>query len=132
MAGTRKDFRNTLRQLGKNPGFTAVAVVMLGLAICANSTVFSWINATMLHPIAGAQNTGELVSVMRGAWNISPSPPLSLPDYRDLRAMNHTLSGLLAYHHDWLALTGSETPERIYVTNASGNYFDVLGIKPFL
>ncbi len=132
MAGTGKDFRNALRQLGKNPGFTAVAVVMLGLGICANSTVFSWINATMLHPIPGAQNTGELVTVMRGAWNISPSPPMSLPDYRDLRAMNHTLSGMLAYHHDWLALTGGDTPERIYVTNASGNYFDVLGIKPFL
>jgi predicted permease len=132
MAGTGKDFRNALRQLGKNAGFSAVAVVMLGLGICANSTVFSWINATMLHPIPGAQNTGELVSVMRGAWNISPSPPMSLPDYRDLRAMNHTLSGVLAYHHDWLAVTGGDTPERIYVTNASGNYFDVLGIKPFL
>jgi predicted permease len=132
MAGTGKDFRNALRQLGKNPGFTAVAVLMLGLGICANSTVFSWINATMLHPIPGAQKTGELVSVMRGAWNISPSPPMSLPDYRDMRAMNHTLSGMLAYHHDWLALTGGDIPERIYVTNASGNYFDVLRIKPFL
>jgi predicted permease len=132
MAGTGKDFRNALRQLGKNPGFTLVAVLMLALGICANSTVFSWINATMLHPIPGAQNTGELVTVMRGAWNISPSPPMSLPDYRDLRSLNHTLSGMLAYHHDWLALTGGDRPERIYVTNASGNYFDVLGIRPYL
>ena len=132
MAGTGKDLRSALRQLGKNPGFTAVAVIMLALGISANSTVFSWINATMLHPVPGAQNTGELVTVMRGVRMTSPSPPLSLPDYRDLRALNQSLSGLLAYHHDWLTLTGRDIPARIYVTNASGNYFDVLGIKPLM
>ena len=132
MTGLLKDVRNAGRQLRRNPAFTAVAVLMLALGICANSTVFSWINATMIHPVPGARDAGDLVSVMRGAWNISPSPPMSLPDYRDLRAMNHTMSGILAYHHDWLALTGGDMPERIYVTNASGNYFDALGVKPYL
>ena len=65
---------------------------MLAVAICANSTVFSWINGTMLHPIPGARDTGDLVSVLRGQWNISPSPPLSYPDYRDLRDQNHSLT----------------------------------------
>jgi hypothetical protein len=55
-----------------------------GVGICANSTVFSWIDGTMLHPIPGARETSDLVSVMRGQWNISPSPPLSYLDYRDL------------------------------------------------
>ena len=73
------------------PGFTITATVMLAVAICANSTVFSWIDGTMLHPIPGAQDAGELVSMMRGEWNISPSPPLSYPDYRDLRDQNHSL-----------------------------------------
>jgi hypothetical protein len=67
MSGAGKDLRNALKQLGRNPGFTVVAVLMLAVGICANSTVFSWINATVLHPIPGAQNTGQLVTVMRDA-----------------------------------------------------------------
>ena len=70
---------------------------------------------------------------MRGAWSTSPSPPLSYPDYRDLRETNRSFTGILAYHHDWLALTGGTAiPERIYVSNVSVNYFDVLGIQPFM
>jgi predicted permease len=132
MAGLLQDVRCALRQLGKNRGFTTTAILMLALGICANSTVFSWINATLLHPVPGARNTSELVSIQRGAWNTSPSPPLSYPDYRDLRDRNHSFEGILAYHHDWLTLTGGDTPVRIFVTNTSANYFDVLGIKPLL
>src|SRR5207302_852550 len=58
--------------------------------------------------------------------------PLSYPDYRDLREQNHTFDGLLAYHHDWLTLTGGSAPERIYLANVSSNYFDVLGVQPLL
>jgi len=132
MAGLLQDVRFALRQLRKSPAFTLTAVLMLALAICANSTVFSWIDGTMLNPIPKARNSSELVSVMRGQWNTSPAPPFSYLDYRDLRERNHSFSGMLAYHHDWLTLTGSGMPERIYVANVSANFFDVLGIKPAL
>jgi predicted permease len=132
MSGLLQDVRFALRQLRKSPGFTITATAMLAIAICANSTVFSWIDGTMLHPIPKARDTGSLVSVMRGQWSVSPSPPLSYLDYRDLRERNHTFIGMLAYHHDWLTLTGNGTPERIYVANVSSNFFDVLGIKPAL
>jgi len=132
MAGLLQDVRFALRQLRKNPGFTITATAMLAVAICANSTVLSWINGTMLHPIPGSRDTSGLVSVMRGQWNISPSPPLSYPDYRDLRDQNHSFVGMLAYHHDWITLTGGAQPERIYIANVSWNYFDLLGIKPLL
>lgn len=132
MAGLRGDVRYALRQLRKSPGFTITAILMLALGISANSTIFSWINGTMLHPIPGAKDTGSLVSVMRGRWSTTPSPPFSYLDYRDLRDRNQSLSGLLGYHHDWLTLTGRARPERIYVANVSANYFDVLGIRPML
>ena len=133
MAGLLRDVRYALRQLRKSPGFAITAVLMLALGICANSTVFSWIDGTMLHPIPGARNTSELVSLERGEWNISPAPPLSYLDYRDLREQNHTLEGILAYHHDWITLTGGGTaPQRIYIANVSSNYFDLLGVKPEL
>lgn len=132
MAGLLQDVRFALRQLRKNPRFTFTAMAMLAVAMGANSTVLSWVDGTMLHPIPGAHDPGELVSLIRGAWNISPVPPLSYPDYRDLRDQNHSLSGFIAYNHDWITLTGGAQPERIYISNVSSNFFDVLGIRPFL
>ena len=133
MTGVLQDVRFALRQLRKNPGFTITATLMLAVAICANSTVFSWINGTMLHPIPGARDTGALVSLQIGVRNVSPVPPLSYLDYRDLRDQNHSFEGILAYNHDWITLTGrSGAPQRIYLANVSSNFFDVLGVKPTL
>jgi len=127
-----RDVRYALRQLRKSPGFTITATTMLAVAICANSTVFSWIEGTMLRPIPGARDAGDLVSLQRGERNFSPVPPLSYLDYRDLREQNHTLAGMLAFHHDWITLTGGAQPERVFIANVTANYFDVLGIKPVL
>jgi predicted permease len=133
MAGLFQDVRYASRQLRKNPGFTITATAMLAVAIGANSTVFSWIDGTMLRPLPCARDTGQLVSVMRGAWSTSPTPPFSYLDYRDLRDQNHSLTGILAYHSDWITLTGAgAAPERIYIGNVSANFFDVLGVKPLL
>ena len=125
-----QDVRFALRRLRKNPAYTVAATVMLAVAICANGTVFSWIDGTMLHPIPGARDMSSLVSVMRGQWNSSPTPPFSYLDYRDLRDQNHSFEGIIGYHHDWIALTGGAKPERIYIANVTANYFDVLGVKP--
>src|SRR5579862_1805406 len=127
-----RDLRYVLRQLRKSPGFAITATAMLAVAICANSTVFSWIDGTMLRPIPGARDMGDLVSLQRGERNFSPTPPFSYLDYRDLREQNRTFAGILAYHHDWITLTGGAQPERVYIANVSANYFDVLGIKPML
>ncbi len=127
-----RDLRYALRQLRRSPGFTITATAMLAVAICANSTVFSWIDGTMLRPIPGARDTGDLVSLQRGERNFSPTPPFSYLDYRDLREQNRTFTGMLAYHNDWIALTGGAQPERVYIANVSANYFDVLGVKPVL
>src|SRR5260370_20603289 len=133
MAGLLRDTRFAVRQLRRNLGFTIAATVLLAVTICANSTVFSWINGTMLHPIPGARNTDELLSVTRGESSTSPTPPLSYLDYRDLRDQNRGLTGLLAYHSDWITLTrAGAAPERIYIGNVSANFFHVLGVKPLL
>ena len=87
-----RDVRYALRQLRKSPGFTITATAMLAVAICANSTVFSWIDGTMLRPIPGARDTGDLVSLQRGERTFSPTPPFSYLDYRDLREQNHSFA----------------------------------------
>ena len=125
-----RDARYALRILAKSPGFALVAVMTLALGIAANSTIFSWISSTLLNPIPGLSHTANFVSVMRGeaAPERVPTPPFSYLDYQDLRDRSHSLAGLLAYHHDFVSLTGVGKPERIYATLTSANYFDVLGV----
>jgi predicted permease len=127
-----QEFRYAFRQLMRNPAFTLLAVITLALGIGANSTIFSWIRATLLNPIPGVAQTGRMITITRGERNEHPSPPLSWPDYVDLRDNTKTLSGILAYHDDYMAITGIGKPERIYGALVSANYFDVLGVRPAL
>jgi predicted permease len=133
MRNLAHDFRYAWRMLVKDPAFTALATLTLALGIAANSTIFSWINATLLTPVPGAPQTSALVSLMRGQrGNESPTPPFSYPDYQDLRDRSRSFAGLLAYHHDYVSITETAKPERIYGTLTSANYFDVLGVRPLL
>jgi putative ABC transport system permease protein len=132
MSVLMRDLKYGLRMLAKNPGFTAAAILTLALGISANSTIFSWINSTILDPIPGVSDTSKLVTVMRGDRSEHPTPPFSYPDYRDLRDQNRSFSGLLGFHMDFLYLTGTGNPERIYGALTSWNYFDVLGVRPIL
>ncbi|MGB7844355.1 MAG: ABC transporter permease [Candidatus Acidiferrum sp.] len=130
MGALLQDLKFGLRMLAKNRGSTAVAALTLALGICATSTMFSWIDSTLLNPIPGVTHTSDLVTVMRGTVSEHPSPPFSYPDFVDLREHNRSFSGLLAYHDDFMSLTGLARPERIYGALPTANYFDVLGVKP--
>jgi len=132
MAILIQDIRFAGRMLVKDSGFAFLAVLTLALGIGANGTLLSWINATLLNPIPGASDTRALVTVMRGERTEHPSPPFSYPDYKDLRENDRSFSGMLAYHHDYVSLTGAGKPERIYGVLTSANYFDVLGVRPLL
>jgi len=132
MAVLLHDIRYAWRMLAKNPGFAALAILTLALGIAANTTIFSWISATIFDPVPGAANTSSLVSVMRGERSEHPTPPFSYPDYVDLRERSAAFSGLLAYHDDYISLTGTGKPERLYGALISANYFEVLGVKPIL
>src|ERR1035441_619044 len=127
-----QDLRYALRQLRKNPGFAALAVVTLALGIAANGTIFSWINSTLLTPIPGIGYTGNMVTMQRGERSEHPSPPFSYMDYADLRDNTHSFTGLLGYHDDYISITGTGKPERIYGALTSANYFEVLGVRPIL
>ena len=126
------DLRYALRQLRKNPGFTGLAVGTLVLGIAANLTIFSWINSTMLDPIPGIAHTSNMVTIMRGERSEHPTPPFSYMDFVDLRDSSRSFSGMLAYHDDYMSITGSGQPERIYGALTTANYFEVLGVRPIL
>jgi MacB-like periplasmic core domain len=127
-----QDVRYSLRQLRQSPGFTAVALISLALGIGANTTIFSWVNATLLNPIPGVANTGELMTVSLGKDTQNPFP-LTYPDFVHLRDRVRSFSGLSGYSFPTAVnLTGAGKPERIWGTVTSANYFDVLGVKPIL
>ena len=126
------DLRFAVRQLRRDMGFTVLAVGTLALAITANLTIFSWINSTLLNPIPGIAHTSDMITIMRGERSEHPTPPFSYLDFADLRGSMHSFSGLIGYHDDYMSITGSSQPERIYGTLASSDYFEVLGVRPIL
>ncbi|HXO62034.1 MAG TPA: ABC transporter permease [Candidatus Acidoferrales bacterium] len=122
------DCRYGLRQLRKNPGFTAVAIVTLAVAIGANAVVFSVLNALILHPL-NMPDAESLYGIQHGN---EASSYQSYPDYLDLRDRNHSFDGLAAYNAAQAGLDTGENPSRVWLYEVSGNYFDVLGIHPYL
>ena len=127
-----RDIRFSVRSLRKSPGFTAVVILTLALSIAANTTVLSWMSATLLNPIPGVAHTSDLVTVDRGDRSGYATPPFSYPDLRDLSERTKTLSGVLGWHDDYMSLTGVAKPERIYGALTTASYFDVLGVHPIL
>jgi predicted permease len=122
-----EDFRYALRVLLKSPGFTIVAVLTLALGIGANTAVFSIVNALLLRPLP-VERPSELVFLE----NTRYGPSQSFPDYRDLQDRNQVLAGLVGYRMAPMELETDRGAERIWGYLATGNYFDVLGVKPAL
>jgi predicted permease len=122
-----QDLRYALRMLRKTPGFTVVAVITLALGIAANTTIFSWVNATLLNPIPGVSRPSDMVAVEMGR-----AGSFSYPDFLDLRERSKSFAGLTAFAFAPASLTGDDKPERIWATMVTANYFEVLGVKPAL
>jgi predicted permease len=126
-----QDFRYSLRTLRKRPGFTSAVVITLALGIGANATIFTWIKAVFLEPLPGVDRPDDLVEVW-GATRNNSALSLSYLDYQDLRDRNETLSGLAAHQVLAMNLGRGGQPERVRGAVVSGNYFDVLGVKPLI
>src|ERR1700740_1748516 len=123
-----QDLRYAVRILGKAPGFTAVAVLTLAMAIGANAVVFSVLNALILHPLH-LPGASSLYAIQRAN---EASCYQSYADYQDLGDRNHSFDGLAAYNADQAGLDSGENTTRVWLVEVSGNYFDVLGVPPYL
>jgi predicted permease len=127
-----QDVRYSLRLLAKAPGFTTITVLTLVLGIGANTIIFSWINSTLLNPVPGVTNTGELMTVSLSKDILAPFP-LTYPDFAHLRDTTRSFSGLVAFSMPAAVnLTGAGKPERLWGALVSADYFDLLGVKPVL
>ena len=126
------DIRLALRQLRKAPGFTLTAVLTLALAIGANAIVFSVLNALILRPLNVPHP--ETLFMLERFYGSETTPSESYPDYRDLRDRNRSFDSLVLYNiMGGVGLdTGHGNPSVVWPYTVSGNYFDALGIQPYL
>ena len=122
------DLRFAFRMLRKSPTFTAVAIVTLALGIGANAIVFGVLNALILRPLNVPQPE-SLWQLERASDKVGSE---SYPNYLDLRDRNRTFDGLAAFAIAPAALDMGGNPSRAWVYQVSGNYFDVLGIQPYV
>jgi predicted permease len=122
------DVRFALRLLRKSPGFTAVAVVTLAMAIGANAVVFSVMDALILHPLNVPQSE-SLYQLMRGKGKDGFQ---SYPDYLDLRDHNRSFDALVAYGATVAGIDTGANPTSAWVALVTGNYFDGLRLQPYL
>jgi putative ABC transport system permease protein len=119
------------RMLAKSAGVTLMAVLSLALGIGANTAIFTLINALFLRPLAVHQPE-RLVSLFVTDAKNEGHLFLSRLNYEDIRDRNQHFSGAALYGGIGLNLSGGEEPEQIIGEIASGNYFEVLGVRPAL
>jgi predicted permease len=123
-----QDVRLSLRLLRKSPGFTVVAIVTLALGVAVNAVAFGVLNAVILRPLNVPQ-AESLYAIQRGSDNF---PAQSYPDYRDVRDRNRSFESLAAFTIAQVGLDTGDRPTRAWVYQVSGNYFDSLGVQPYL
>ena len=123
-----QDLRFAVRMLKKNPGFTIVAVLTLAVAIGANAVVFSVMNGLLLRALNVPQPE-SLYTLEHGSDKDSGE---SYPDYLDLRDRNRSFDSLIASNMNQVSLDTGKNPSRAWVYEVSANYFDALGIQPYL
>jgi len=128
-----RDIRYGVRGLLRAPGFTAVALVILGLGIGANTTIFTLVSSLFLQSPPGVADPDRLVRVNRTS-EYSNSSSLSFPDYEYYRDNNSVFSGLAATGAEpvLVMLRSPSGDVQAATTLVSGNYFAVLGVRPAL
>jgi predicted permease len=125
-----QDLRFALRQLRRNPGFAATAVVILALGIGASVAIFAFVDAALIKPLPYAQQS-RLVDVdeSEGAF---PRDNLSYEDYQDWKRMNSSLSSLDVYTGFGFLLRMGSVSEPVPAVRVSDGFFHTLGVQPIL
>ena len=126
-----QDIKYAIRGLLKSPGFSAVALIVLGLGIGANTAIFSVVNAVLLRPLP-FRDADRLMTI----WETNPSrgldrglvSPVALFDWRDQKSV---FDQVAAWYYPQMNLTqlGGE-PERVRAVSVTDNFFSVLGVQP--
>jgi putative ABC transport system permease protein len=134
MSNLWKDLRYAVRMMLRQPGFTVVAILTLGLGIGANSAIFSVVNAVLLRPLPYPAPE-QLVMLWeskteQGLGGARFKGTVSFSNFKDWREQNDSFADLAAYQQAGYSLPGKDAPERVTGATVTPNFFDVIGVQP--
>jgi predicted permease len=124
-----RDIRYALRTLARSPGFTAVAVLTIGIGIGASTTIFSWMRSLMLNPLPGATQTERIVALENTAADGEPLTTSYL-DFRDYRDNLRLVQDVTARAGNVFSVGDAPQTSQVWGELVSGNFFDLLGVQP--
>jgi hypothetical protein len=122
------DVRYAIRALAKNPAFSLTVIGVLTLGIGLNAAVFTMLKGMALTPLAGVDGSARLASIFRETTS-GRQVPVSYPDYRYLRDRDRAFSGLMGSSLASVGLGRGRGSRSLWAELATGNYFQVLGVR---
>lgn len=136
MGTLSQDVKYAFRSLAANPGFVAAAVLSLTLGIGVNTAIFTLTDAVFLNPLPVEQASRVIevytVDHVTKTTNNLRRTGTSWPNFQDIRDQNQVFSGTAAATFGNVSLTGRGEPKPENAQLVTANYFDVLGVKPYL
>ena len=130
MTGLLQDFRYALRQLRKNLGFTAVAVLTLALGVGVTTAIFSVVYGVLLRPLPYSE-PNRIMAVFEvnteGTWS-----RLADPNFDDFRDQNHSFLAIAKYSANIASVSGASQPTRSMVASISPDFFKVFRVQPII
>jgi predicted permease len=125
-----QDLRYSIRMLWKNPGFSLVVVLTLGLGIGVNVALFSVVNGVLLNPLPYPE-PDQLVTLHQSKPNFETGA-IPYPNFRDWQTENKSFSAMAIFRPAGFTLIGAGEPQRVNARFVSAQFFDVLGVRPVL
>jgi len=125
-----QDLKFALRQLRKNPGFAATAILILALGMGASVAIFAFVDAALIKPLP-YPNPTRLMDVTE-SLALFPRGNLSYADYLDWKRMNNSFSSLDVYDQIGFGLQTPSGMEPAHGERVSAGFFRTLGIRPML
>jgi putative ABC transport system permease protein len=131
-----QDVKYAFRTLAASPGFAAAAILSLALGIGANTAIFTLTDAVFLNPLP-VQEPSRVIEVytvdhLTKTTNNLGRTGSSWMNFMDIRDQNQVFGGISAYTFGNVSITGRGEPKPEAAQLVTANYFDVLGVSPFL
>jgi macrolide transport system ATP-binding/permease protein len=132
LADLRQDLRIGARLLRRSPGFSALAILCLTLAIGANAAVFGWIEGVLLRPYPLVKHEDRMFAMTATSRGTESTGDVSWPDFLDLQNSSRLAEAFVAEKITGATLNLGDRAETLVGSVVSANYFDALGVRPAL
>ena len=126
-----QDLKYTIRIFARQPGFTSLVVLILGLGVGVNTAIFSIVNAVILRPLP-FPDSQRLVQIKKDLPQFGINPLIFLREFREWNKENRSFSQIEGYQTEMGNLSGGAEAERVGFAWVSGGFFRMLKISPIL